>query len=145
MLRGCFDRRAVRVCLSVLEDLTDDASVRAECAEALGYRLQGVSWLVAPAADDGLARRVGEALGQGLGDPSAQVRFWSVYSVGVLGQRQHSSALKRLRDSDREVIPGMWSVAEEAQDVLAVLAGAPWPERVGTPRTDLALAPEQPR
>jgi HEAT repeat protein len=96
-----------------LADGEESPEVRAYAAEALGHLLQGKAVL----ADSRTA------IAAGLRDPDARVRFWCVFSAGVLGLLEARPQLQRLADGDGAVVEGWWSVSEEAQWALRVLAG----------------------
>lgn len=108
----------------VLADLHEENEVRAYAAEALGHLLQYSVVLV----------HVRTTIVRGLRDPSAEVRFWSAFAAGVLGLQESKPTLEHLRE-DEERIDGWWSVAEEAEWALRLLAGEenpPVPQRVET-------------
>jgi HEAT repeat protein len=95
--------------LRTLADRDEDADVRAHAAEALGH----------------LADRLGErepdvlgALLHGLRDPSPEVRFWSAFALGNLGDEAAIPALELLAARDEESVPGWWSIRKEANDSI---------------------------
>jgi HEAT repeat protein len=101
--------QAARSLLSTLGDLEEDADVRAHAAEALGH----------------LADRLGEherdvlaALLHGLRDSSPEVRFWSAFALGNLGDEAAIPALELLAARDEESVPGWWSIRKEANDSI---------------------------
>lgn len=125
-LRWFFDRRAARVLLEVIDRPAEHAELRAEAIEGLGVVLAGAR---RPRRDgDPLRARASAALGAGLTDPGAEIRFWSLYAVGVIGLSEHADRVRALTDDPAAAALG--SVGREARDVLEVLVGGAWP----TPR-----------
>jgi hypothetical protein len=59
----------------------------------------------------------------GLRDPGPPVRFWCAFASGVLGLVEARPQLTRLAADDDAVVEGWWSVGEEAEWALRVLAG----------------------
>jgi HEAT repeat protein len=101
--------RAVPGLVRTLADLDEDLEVRAHAAEALGH----------------LADRLGEherdvlaALIHGLRDSAPEVRFWSAFALGNLGDEAAIPALERLAARDEESVPGWWSIRKEANDSI---------------------------
>jgi HEAT repeat protein len=95
--------------LRTLADQDEEADVRAHAAEALGH----------------LADRLGErepdvlgALLHGLRDATPEVRFWSAFALGNLGDEAAIPALERLAARDEESVPGWWSIRKEANDSI---------------------------
>jgi HEAT repeat protein len=95
--------------LQTLGDRDEEADVRAHAAEALGH----------------LADRLGEherdvlgALLHSLRDASPEVRFWSAFALGNLGDEAAIPALELLAARDEESVPGWWSIRKEANDSI---------------------------
>lgn len=63
-----------------------------------------------------------------LTDAAPEVRFWAAFSLGTMRARQARAALAGLVDDDK-VLPGWWSVGEEAADALDAIAGRESPDR----------------
>ncbi|MBV9791807.1 MAG: HEAT repeat domain-containing protein [Chloroflexi bacterium] len=107
------DERAAQPLLNRLNDAAEDDRVRSQAAESLAY-------LAVETAD------VRAALIAALADASAEVRFWSAFTLGELGDpSDHATirALEHLAASDTTVVTGWWSVGQEAQAALAKLTG----------------------
>jgi HEAT repeat protein len=105
---GAADALAAR-----LADPDESAEVRAYAAEALGHLLQGTSVLAG----------IRTAIAAGLRDAEPGVRFWCAFAAGVLGLVETRPQLARMAASDDAVVEGWWSVREEADWALRVLAG----------------------
>lgn len=96
------DPRAVPGLIELLNG-NDDAQVRSHAAEALGH-----------IAD----RRAVDSLIAHLTDGSAEVRFWSVFALGEIGEPAAVPHLKRLASSDTATLPDLGSVSSEARDAI---------------------------
>jgi HEAT repeat protein len=96
-----------------LADPEESTDVRAYAAEALGHLLQGEPVLAA----------IRTTITAGLRDPGPPVRFWCAFASGVLGLVEARPQLTRLAADDAAVVEGWWSVGEEAEWALRVLAG----------------------
>jgi HEAT repeat protein len=101
--------QAAESLLRTLRDLDEEVDVRAHAAEALGH----------------LADRLGEherevlgALLHALRDSSPEVRFWSAFALGNLGDEAAIPALELLAARDEESVPGWWSIRKEANDSI---------------------------
>jgi HEAT repeat protein len=105
-----YDSRALAPLLQVLRDSQEDAQVRGHAAEALAYIGQ---------------RRAVPALIAALDDPSPEVRLWSAFALGELGDRRAVAPLERLAATDGTPVPGWWTVGEEAREALKHLEAAP--------------------
>ena len=105
---GAADALAAR-----LADRDESTEVRAYAAEALGHLLQGVPVLAG----------IRTVITAGLRDPEPSVRFWCAFAAGVLGLLEARPQLTRMAGGDDAVLEGWWSVGEEAEWALRVLAG----------------------
>jgi hypothetical protein len=101
--------RAAKALISALSDKSQPQPVREEAAESLAYL--------------GYAGAI-PVLISVLGEPDVRIRFWAVFALGGIGQRQTRrdpqlvEALERML-SDQEVAPGnWWSVGREALAML---------------------------
>jgi HEAT repeat protein len=101
------DEEAASALLRTLGDRKDEADVRAYAAEALGH--------MAPHSphDEALA-----ALLRALNDPAPEIRFWSAFALGNLGDERAIPALQQLAARDSESVPGWWSIRKEALDSI---------------------------
>ncbi len=107
------DPEAADVLAARLADTGESTEVRAYAAEALGHLLQGAPVLAG----------VRTVITAGLRDPAPAVRFWCAFAAGVLGLLEARPQLTRLAGADDAAVEGWWSVGEEAQWALRVLAG----------------------
>jgi HEAT repeat protein len=101
--------RGVAALLRALGDQDEETDVRAHAAEALGHLA------------DGLGEREPDVLGallHGLRDAAPEVRFWSAFALGNLGDEAAIPALERLAERDEESVPGWWSIRKEANDSI---------------------------
>ena len=94
-------------------DTEESTDVRAYAAEALGHLLQGAPVLAG----------IRTVIAAGLRDVAPSVRFWCAFAAGVLGLVEARPQLTRLAGADDTVVEGWWSVGEEAEWALRVLAG----------------------
>jgi HEAT repeat protein len=97
------DSRALAPLLQVLRSSKEDAQVRGHAAEALAYINN---------------RRAVPALIAALGDPAPEVRLWSAFALGELGDRRAVAMLERLAATDVTPVPGWSTVGEEAREAL---------------------------
>jgi PBS lyase HEAT-like repeat len=104
--------RLVLVSLSIAEDRVIHPMARGGAAEAVSV------WLCPTRRS--LRRVCITRLIHLLGDDSADVRFWSAFSLGQIRATQARPALRRLL-ADRRVIDGFWAICDEAEAALANL------------------------
>jgi HEAT repeat protein len=107
------DSGVAPVLSGILADRDESVAVRAYAAEALGHLLQ----------HEPVLAEVRLAIRAGLGDPAAEIRFWSAFAAGVLELHETRGMLERLAGTDHAEVEGWWSVAEEATWALRVLDG----------------------
>jgi len=100
------DHRSVDGLLARLADQNEDPRIRGTAAEAL----TGVQ-----------ERRAVPLLISALDDPSVEVRFWAAFALGQFGDLAALSALERLARTDDAVLPGWWSVKEEAAAAIEAI------------------------
>lgn len=114
--------QAVRALLAAAGDMGEEVRVRAQAIEGLGNTLQGVA---APKVR-ALALPL---LLAGLRDPEPEVRFWSLYAVGVMNAQEARPLVEALAASDDAPPTSMgWTVREEASDVLTSWDTGEWPQ-----------------
>jgi HEAT repeat protein len=101
------DSRAVSAVSRTLVDDREEPAVRGMAAEALG---------------DLGERSAVKPLVSALSDPAVEVRFWSAFALGRLGDPAASPALRRLAESDDAELPGHGSIREEAEAAAATIA-----------------------
>jgi HEAT repeat protein len=65
-----------------------------------------------------------------LDDPNADIRFWSCFALGNIGERSAVRKLHVLSKNDMGKCAGWWSVRVEAADAIRVIQGAEWPSRI---------------
>jgi HEAT repeat protein len=122
------DPEAADALAAALADPEESGDVRAYAAEALGHLLQGTPVLAG----------IRIPIAAGLRDPAPEVRFWCAFAAGVLGLIEARPQLTRLAGADEAVVEGWWSVGEEAEWALRVLAGEedpPLPRKRNEPTT----------
>lgn len=107
--------------LDVADDVARPPGVRGHAAEGVGNLLSRTKLAT-------LRRHAILRLTKHLTDPATEVRFWTAFSLGVLRARQSRSALVGVV-GDEAVLPGWWSVGEEAADALDSIAGRESPDR----------------
>lgn len=101
------DRRAVKPLIQVVRNRKASPRLRGQAAESLGY-------LVMFRAD----RLAFSTLLEEFEDPSPEVRFWSVFAVGQMGNREAIPALTKISQEDKATLPGWWSIAKEAKAAI---------------------------
>jgi hypothetical protein len=91
--------------IRVMEDRTEDSLLRGRAAESLQTRS---------------APRATRALMNALRDPAVEVRFWAVFALGSHPAKKAIPALEPML-GDSAVLPGWWSVGQEAEAMLDAL------------------------
>jgi HEAT repeat protein len=102
------DKRAVQPLLSALLNVKEHKRVRGEAAEVLGHMCISRS-----------NAQVFDGLLKTISDQSSEVRFWSAFALGLIGNRRAIPALQRLVESDKATVRGWWAVSKEATDAIA--------------------------
>lgn len=100
------DPRAKAALYQVATDRDASPKVRGDALEAITNH-----------ADD---RRIPVLL-EALHDPSAEVRFWAVFTLGQVAGEEVIPDLERLAATDHEVVPHWWSVGREARDAVEAI------------------------
>jgi HEAT repeats len=87
----------------MLEAPSEEPRVRAQAAEALGYLGNRAALPQLLAATE---------------DRSVEVRFWSVFALGQLGEASALPTLENLAQRDHERLEGWWEVSREAAGAM---------------------------
>lgn len=95
--------RTIMALEGAVKNKSEHPRVRGEAAEALAHRHR---------------RESHDVLLTGLGDSSKHVRFWCAFALGEMAEKRAIPSLKRLVASDRRIVKGFHSVAEEASDAI---------------------------
>ena len=82
-------------------------------------------------------RRARRVVLHALADPEEEVRFFAIYAAGQMALNEALPRLQRMARTDRGTCRGLWTVAQEAQDVISHLTTGWWPDR--EPRTGKIL------
>jgi HEAT repeat protein len=93
------DKRALHLLLKKLADENENIRVREHVAEALAYIKDESA--VPPLID-------------ALRDSIAEVRFWSAFALGEIGDNRALTELKIIADTDKSVLPRLGRVSKEA-------------------------------
>ncbi|HET8548849.1 MAG TPA: HEAT repeat domain-containing protein [Bryobacteraceae bacterium] len=88
--------------IAVLKNRAEDVRMRGRAAETLALHETA---------------RATRALISSLDDPAVEVRFWAVFALGSHPARKAIPAVEAML-GDHAVLPGWWSVAQEAEAVL---------------------------
>lgn len=107
-------RRVVLTLVAILEDSTLKNEVRAQAPEEIGVHVHH--------QQRALRRLAVNALRRQLRDPSPDVRFWSAFGLALLSEREARHDLRRLQH-DQAIVPGWWSLGDEASDALDIIEG----------------------
>ncbi len=123
----CSDEAAVQsrfLDLFGREDASPD--VRSDILDRLGAALDAQSEVNRRSSVFRRTRRVALAA---LEDPEDEVRFFAIYAVGQMGLTEALPKLRRMAQDDKGSCLGLWTVAEEAQDVISHFTTGWWPDR----------------
>jgi len=107
--------------LRIAGDSSQPETLRGQAFEGIAYHQ--------PSRKHHLWRRSLKVIRAGLADASGHVVFWACFAAGRLFARELLPILKRLRDTDKRVEPGWWSIADEASDAISAIHGLPSPDR----------------
>jgi len=110
--------------VEVLEKKDEYPEIRAQAAEGIANALDWYSSRFA------WFRRAESALIDALNDPAVQVRWWSCFGLAAARSKKSVPKLRELAAGDHTMLPGWWTVAEEAEDALLRIAGKDTPDRV---------------
>ena len=99
-------KQAARSLLSVLNKQKEKAAVRAQAAEGLGNLLY---------------RPAFKSLASALNERNVQVRFWSIFALGKLGDTRALPKLKEIAQRDSGILSGWWSIKKEARNAIRAI------------------------
>jgi HEAT repeat protein len=91
-----------------VSDKSEHPSVRGAAAESLAHTHR---------------RESHKVLLSGLNDPSKEVRFWCTFSLGEMGEERAIPLLEKLAATDKRIVRGFHSVAQEAEDSIKNIRG----------------------
>lgn len=114
------------------EDASPD--VRSDVLDKLGAVLAAPSAVIRRSS---VFRRTRGVALAALNDPEEEVRFFAVYAVGQMGLTEALPKLRGMAQNDKGSCLGLWTIAEEAQDVISYFTTGWWPDR--EPRTGRIL------
>lgn len=123
---GRRNQEPLKALLAAFEKSDEHPAVRGQALEGLGVRL--------PTKRNRLWSRIEAAIRRGLGDESAEVRFWACYAAGTLGVKTALPKLRELAENDLAVCPNWWRVSEEAADAIEWMHGRETPSRLPSSR-----------
>jgi HEAT repeat protein len=97
------DPRSILALERTVSNKSESPGVRGEAAEALAHFHRKASHRV---------------LLKALKDTSKEVRFWSVFALGEMGEADALPALTQLAARDHRVLRGWWAVSKEASEAI---------------------------
>ena len=106
----------IRVLTDIVADKTELSRIRAQALEGLGNKFDRAT------ATDVNRRACGE-IRSALTDPAPEVRFWACFAAGAIDLHEARTQLQLLARTDDTIVPGWWSVGEEALDAITKLDG----------------------
>ncbi len=140
------NEQIVRTLIQIATNPLEPAFVSAQALEGLGNQLSKKS-------PKDLFRQAVSAIIQSLDHSEAEIRFWACFAVGAIARqpsretaqqiaqqtaqqtartitlKQALPKLQSLAQNDRTIVPGWWSVGEEAEDAIARINGQEPPLR----------------
>jgi len=132
-------KRSVRPLIEILLNADDDEWVRRMAAHSLGrlddprgrdvlFRIIKDSHVPPEIRGDATEALTGfhdvravPTLLEQLRDPSPEVRFWAIFSLGQVADTDVIPELERIVNEDDAVAPGWWSLRKEARDAIQVI------------------------
>jgi HEAT repeat protein len=117
--------------IRILQNQHESPGLRGQVAEGLAY-LHGPCAGAARDRRRRAYREAGQILITSLGDPSAEVRFWSAFALGSMRYRMALPMLRKVARTDKGRFGNWWTVGEEAADAVACINGQPRPIRIGS-------------
>ncbi|ALF52158.1 hypothetical protein ACX27_03700 [Nostoc piscinale CENA21] len=113
----------------VMSVLTEVAANTSEAAFIRAQALEGIGNKLSQDLPANLYQQAVNVIIQGLDDAEAEVRFWSCFAVGALNIQETLPKLQLLAQTDKTIVPGWWSVGEEAEDSITLMNGGEPPLR----------------
>ena len=110
--------------VTIFQNQDETSGLRGQAAEGLAY-------LFGPCAGARHDRRgrayrqAGQILVAALGDPAAEVRFWSAFALGSMRYQAALPVLRKLARTDKEMFSNWWTVGKEAADAVDLIKGHP--------------------
>ena len=104
-------RGAIQALINVLNSNRESPLIRGSAAESLGWIGKG-------------KRRVLKVLLASLSDASPEVRYWSAFALGTLGDPRVLPELERVAPADIALAPNRGTVADECRDAIAHIVKA---------------------
>ncbi|BBD59067.1 hypothetical protein NIES2109_18460 [Nostoc sp. HK-01] len=116
------NQEVIRMLTEVAANTSEAPLIRAQALEGIGNKLSQEL----PA---NLYQQAVNVIIQGLDDVNAEVRFWSCFAAGALNIKETLPKLQVLAQTDQTIVPGWWSVGEEAEDSITLMSGGEPPLR----------------
>ncbi|OCQ90443.1 hypothetical protein BCD64_27610 [Nostoc sp. MBR 210] len=116
------NQEVISVLTEVAANTSETAFIRAQALEGIGNKLSQEL----PA---NLYQQALNVIIQGLDDAEAEVRFWSCFAAGAINIQETLPKLELLAQTDKTIVPGWWSVGEEAEDSITLMNGGEPPLR----------------
>lgn len=117
--------------VTILQNQHESPGLRGQVAEGLAY-LHGPCAGAARDRRRRAYREAGQILITALGDPAAEVRFWSAFALGSMRYRAALPVLRKLARRDKGRFGNWWTVGEEAADAADHINGGALPIRIGS-------------
>ena len=105
--------------LQIAGDRRQPETLRGQAFEGIAYHIASHS----PSRRHHLWPHSLEVIRARLADASGHVVFWACFAAGDLCNRELLPALEYLRDNDKRIEPGWWSIADEASDAISAIHG----------------------
>ncbi len=117
--------------VTILQNQHESPGLRGQVAEGLAY-LHGPCAAAPRDRRRRAYREAGQNLITALGDPAAEVRFWSAFALGSMRYRAALPILRKLARTDKGRFGNWWTVGDEAADAVDRINGQPLPIRIGS-------------
>jgi HEAT repeat protein len=115
--------------VAILQNRHESPGLRGQVAEGLAY-LHGPCAGAARDRRRRAYREAGQVLITTLGDPAAEVRFWSAFALGSMRCREALPVLRKVARADKGRFGNWWTVGEEAADAVDHINGRPMRIRI---------------